>query len=51
MGLGKIILEHLLQVVKDRGCYKCVLSCEPSLVKYYEKSGFINYGKHMRIDF
>jgi len=51
LGLGKVLLEHIVQVAKDKGCYKCVLSCEPSLLTFYEKSGFINYGKHMRIDF
>lgn len=51
LGLGKKMLEHLLHVAKDKGCYKCVLSCEPSLVKYYEKSSFTNYGNLMRIDF
>ena len=51
MGLGKKLLEHLLEIAKNEGCYKCVLSCEPGLLTFYQNLGFIKYGKHLRLDF
>ena len=50
-GLGKKIVETLLKIARDNNCYKCVLNCEPALISFYQNIGFINYGKHLRLDF
>lgn len=49
-GYGSIIVNDLVGKAKNRDCYKIILNCEDSLVKFYEKLGFKRDGNLMRID-
>jgi glucosamine-phosphate N-acetyltransferase len=50
-GIGKELIEHLLQQARVLGCYKVVLHCKPELIPYYNKFGFREWAEGMRIDF
>lgn len=39
-GLGRIIINHLIQQAKLAGCYKIILDCHQDNVPFYEKCGF-----------
>jgi glucosamine-phosphate N-acetyltransferase len=39
-GLGKIIINHLKNIAKIRGCYKVILNCDKHNVGFYESCGF-----------
>jgi len=40
-GLGKRIINALVQLAQKCGCYKVILDCEEHNIKFYEKCGFI----------
>jgi glucosamine-phosphate N-acetyltransferase len=40
LGLGKKIVEHLLQEAKNKNCYKIILDCSEENKKFYENCGF-----------
>ena len=48
-GLGKLLINNLVQVCKDRKCYKILLDCSDELINFYEKCGFKNNGNQMTI--
>jgi glucosamine-phosphate N-acetyltransferase len=48
--MGKMLVKHLIKTAQENDCYKCILNCNPLLVRFYEKNNFTNYGIHMRID-
>ncbi len=48
--IGKMLVQHLINIDQEKKCYKCILHCNPMLVKFYEKNNFTNYGMHMRFD-
>ena len=48
-GLGKLLINNLVQVCKDRKCYKILLDCSIELINFYEKCGFKNNGNQMTI--
>lgn len=39
-GLGKKIVSAVRDAAKALGCYKCILDCSESNVRFYEKCGF-----------
>lgn len=39
-GLGKKMVQEALELCKNEGCYKIVLSCNKNLIYFYEKNGF-----------
>ncbi|MDA2922838.1 GNAT family N-acetyltransferase [Patescibacteria group bacterium AH-259-L07] len=39
-GIGKQIVLYLLELAKQRNCYKVILSCNKRIVVFYEKCGF-----------
>ena len=39
-GLGKEIVKHCIKVAQKNNCYKIVLTCEDSLVSFYEQLDF-----------
>ena len=45
----KLVLS-LLDVAKERKCYKTILNCEDELVSFYEKIGFRQKTNEMRFD-
>lgn len=46
-GLSSIIMQHLLNISKERNCYKTILQCKHELCNIYEKSGFEKKGMEM----
>lgn len=48
-GIGKAILDSLLDVAKMNGCYKVALQCKEHNVKFYEKCGYEVNGLAMQM--
>tara|TARA_Y100000004_G_scaffold138261_1_gene156779 strand:+ start:501 stop:935 length:435 start_codon:yes stop_codon:yes gene_type:complete len=40
MGIAKKLINFCFGVAKQRQCYKIVLSCDDSLISFYERLGF-----------
>ena len=49
-GIGMKLVISLLDVAKQRKCYKTILNCEDSLKQFYEKIGFKKATNEMRYD-
>ena len=49
-GIGMKLVISLLDVAKQRNCYKTILNCEDSLNLFYEKIGFKKATNEMRYD-
>ena len=39
-GLGKFIIERIIKIAKERGCYKLIGDYKSELLGFYEKNGF-----------
>lgn len=50
-GLGKLMINHLIETAKNLNCYKIILNCNESNVKFYEKCGFTKKELEMVIYF
>jgi len=50
-GLGKKIVLNLVDLAKEKGCYKIIGNCDDSVIKFYEKIGFENKGNEIAIYF
>jgi len=48
--IGKRIVESLLTVASNRGCYKTILDCKDDVKEFYEKIGFKHESNCMRFD-
>ena len=49
-GIGMKLVISLLDVAKQKKCYKTILNCEDSLKIFYEKIGFKKTTNEMRYD-
>lgn len=49
-GVGRMLIEHLLDVADLHGCYRTTLDCTENLVGFYEKLGLHRYSVCMRIN-
>lgn len=49
-GIGKQLIEWIVEKAKEMGCYKIILSCAEKNVGFYEKNGFYRHEITMRID-
>ena len=49
-GIGMYLVLSLLDVAKERKCYKTILNCENGLISFYEKIGFKQKSNEMRFD-
>ena len=49
-GIGMKLVLSLLDVAKERKCYKTILNCENELIQFYEKIGFKQKSNEMRVD-
>jgi glucosamine-phosphate N-acetyltransferase len=47
LGLGMVIVKHLMQLAKDNGCYKVTLDCNEENSHFYEKCGLEKRGFQM----
>jgi len=50
LGLGKLLIEDLLALAEEKGCYKVVLNCSDDNVPFYEKCGMYKAENQMRWD-
>lgn len=50
-GYGKILLLELINICKNKNCFKILLDCQGNLIKFYENCGFQNKGCQMVIYF
>ncbi len=46
-GLGKHLIESLKELALQRSCYKCILDCDVSLERFYNKCDFNKMGLYM----
>ena len=49
-GIGMKLVLSLLDVAKEKKCYKTILNCEDNLIPFYEKIGFKQKSTEMRFD-
>lgn len=50
LGYGKQVVTKLIELAKDRGCYKVTLICDASNIEFYNKCGLHEHQVGMRID-
>ena len=49
-GVGKAIIDSLVEIAKEEGCYKVILNCSNENVPFYIKCGFKLTENEMRMD-
>jgi len=49
-GVGKAIIDSLVEIAKEKGCYKVILNCSNENVPFYIKCGFRLTENEMRMD-
>lgn len=50
-GVGRALVEHLLEVCREFRCYKVILDCAEGVIPFYERLGFRRWEQAMRLDF
>ena len=48
-GIGKAVVDALLSIAKDNGCYKVVLQCKEHNINFYKKCGYEVSGVAMQL--
>lgn len=48
--IGEKIMRYLLEIAKNRGCYKTILDCTDDVKPFYEKLGFKQIANELRFD-
>jgi glucosamine-phosphate N-acetyltransferase len=46
-GIGKKLINELVEYAKNNGCYKVILDCRKEIMLFYEKCGFIKKEEQM----
>ena len=49
-GVGKAIMNKLIEEARRYGCYKVILDCSDKNIPFYEKAGFHLHENCMRLD-
>lgn len=49
-GVGRAVVCFLIEVARQSGCYKVILSCNDQNLAFYHKIGFRRHDNGMRID-
>ena len=49
-GVGKAIIDSLVEIAREEGCYKVILDCSNENVPFYIKCGFKLTENEMRLD-
>jgi len=50
-GIGKILINYLIEYCKEMGCYKVILNCSDENIGFYEKCGMKKKANQMAIYF
>ena len=50
LNIGKLLINHCVNIAKEKGCYKVILDCDEDNILFYEKCGFKTKGVCMRFD-
>jgi|TARA_B110000438_G_scaffold202339_1_gene193922 glucosamine-phosphate N-acetyltransferase len=48
--IGKKIIEYVLELAKNQGCYKTILDCSDEVKLFYEKIGFKVHSNELRFN-
>ena len=51
LGIGKKLIDDLVNIAKNSGCYKVILNCSETNVGFYEKAGFKLKDRQMALYF
>lgn len=49
-GVGSAVVRALVELARQSGCYKVILSCNDQNIAFYSKLGFRRHDNGMRID-
>jgi glucosamine-phosphate N-acetyltransferase len=49
--LGRQLITYMVDVAKEKGCYKVTLYCEEDNIEFYKKCNFKCVGQQMIVDF
>lgn len=49
-GVGSAVVKALVELARESGCYKVILSCNDGNLAFYGKIGFRRHDNGMRID-
>lgn len=47
-GLGKLLIDTLTTLAREKGCYKVILDCDDKNVAFYEKCSYTRAGVEMK---
>jgi len=50
LGIGSALINHALHFAKTAGCYKVVLDCSDTNIRFYQRAGFKVHETSMRYD-
>ena len=48
--IGEKIIKQVLEIAKNRGCYKTILDCSDKVKPFYEKLGFKQHSNELRFN-
>ena len=49
LGLGKLMIDYAVDLLKEDGCYKIILNCSCKNEAFYAKCGFSKHGLEMSL--
>ena len=49
--IGEKIMKYVIEIAKNRDCYKTILDCTDDVKPFYEKLGFKHIANELRLDY
>lgn len=49
-GVASNIMDALIEIAREKGCYKIILDCKDKLLPFYGKFGFVHSDNCMRLN-